>query len=241
MMKKRSTLEEALLAANLGDFISKSSKTQEAQKPQPKGKIRSKFRWLITLLVLIQKSQVQHENPNTRKSRWDYEVPDLDLDSMYGRVNRLMQRHLVKKRQIKNRGANDSSTGEVDQFGTKQNPALNDYITRSFSKCRGRPNYEKEMTGLLKMVTDQSKMIGDMESRDWNAFPLPLLSHERLNMMNVGVNGFQVGYNPGINFIGPALSGIGTDNSAYLSALYAQGIYTSANPNQNLGPNGNNS
>ena len=33
MMKKRSTLEEALLAANLGDFISKSSKTQEAQKP----------------------------------------------------------------------------------------------------------------------------------------------------------------------------------------------------------------
>jgi hypothetical protein len=46
------------------------------------------------------------------------------------------------------------------------------------------------MTGLLKMVTDQSKMIGDMESRDWNAFPLPLLSHERLNMMNVGVNGF---------------------------------------------------
>ena len=42
-MKKRSTLEEALLAANLGDFISKGSKTGEEQKPQPKGTISCDF------------------------------------------------------------------------------------------------------------------------------------------------------------------------------------------------------
>lgn len=109
----------------------------------------------------------------------------------------------MKKRQLKGKGGQNASSTDAEGLGLKFNPALNDYITRSFTKCRGRPNYEKEMTELLKMITDHSKALGDLETRDWAAYPLPLLSYERLNMMNVTGAGYPAGQYPGTSMAGP--------------------------------------
>ena len=127
-----------------------------------------------------------------------------------------MESHLLKKRQFKKRGKNQKSkkmnytfedTNKNNQFGPSNNntpnnqqanqgkifghemtEALKNYTIKSYAKCKGNKKFEMEMTNLLQKTIHESKMIGDLKTRNWNLFPLPQLSFEKLNTISLNNN-----------------------------------------------------
>ena len=65
---------------------------------------------------------------------------------------------------------------------------LKNYVVKSYAKCQGKKNYEREMTGLLKKLINEAKMMGDLNTRNWKLFPPPQLSHEKPNTISLNNN-----------------------------------------------------
>ena len=142
--KRRSTIREALLAANLEEYISNSETpdpkptNNKNKKNQPKSKIyflnpnptslpfsiSSPYSLSIVVYQTNYDNKRGSQQPKKRKSRWEYEVPALDLDHLYTRIGEIMEQHLYKKRQFRKRTKNQKnkklmSTSLLDGFDQK--------------------------------------------------------------------------------------------------------------------------
>lgn len=132
------------------------------------------------------------------RSRWEYEIPDLDLDSLYKRVGELLNKSAPKPKESKpvrtknevkekktpkeqkNRGSQSSNSMNIEHSGD----TLNSYFVRAFQKCGGRPRDEELMKRLLSEEVENAKKTGQY-NRNWYDHPLPLLPYEKVKSTTV--------------------------------------------------------
>lgn len=163
---------------------------------------------------MIHKQKKKSSGMKKRKSRWEYDVPNLDLDHLYNRINQIMEQHLIQKRKFKKRTINrplkkkmnfdfleenpknrrieekpEKKKEEGDTIlGIKMSESLKDYVVRAYQKCKRSKKNERTMTRLLKEILEEAKQIGDVSYRDWDNYPLPLLPYERVKKNEIKFN-----------------------------------------------------
>lgn len=129
------------------------------------------------------------------RSRWEYELPDLDLDHLYSQVNSYLEDLKPKPKKIVNKNENG--------FGKKKrNPkeetalppptglfseSLNKYVIRAYQKCRDKERDEAIMSQLLKEEVQAAQRNGEM-NRDWSKHPLPNLPVERQKLSTIAID-----------------------------------------------------
>jgi hypothetical protein len=64
---------------------------------------------------------------------------------------------------------------------------LNKYIQRSYEKCKSEFDIQKCKVKLTKII-NAAIQKGDMNTRDWNKFPLPDLPSDEDNIVNIVSN-----------------------------------------------------
>ena len=80
-MKKRSTIADALRAANLEQYITKDEQALNQQTPGNSKANRP---------VKINRQKTAKKIQKEKRSRWDYDVPDLELKHLYSRIEEIM-------------------------------------------------------------------------------------------------------------------------------------------------------
>lgn len=175
-MRRKSTIEEALKAANLEQYINNTSTSPGKQSK----------------VVVNRQKQEKKVQKQENKSRWSYEVPDLELTHLYNRIKEIKDHHHIQEMkreagevELQQRPSNPSKNNRND---SSMNEQLRNYITRSFKKCNGSKKHEKEMTKLLKNIVDDARQKQQIMVIDWNIYPLPLLSSEKLEKNKLNFN-----------------------------------------------------
>ena len=65
--------------------------------------------------------------------------------------------------------------------------SLDNYIVRSYEKCRGNKQDEEAMTVMLREEVQQATKTGQT-NRDWTKHPLPLLPNEKLKQSTLSLS-----------------------------------------------------
>jgi hypothetical protein len=79
------------------------------------------------------------------------------------------------------------SKAQVPSREIRLNEKLDRYIAKAYKKCLNAKE-QSHMSALLEQIIQESQKIGDLNTRNWDMSPLPLLPREKQDNLNLVLN-----------------------------------------------------